>query len=568
MRWRWPFLSKSRGSAAAAAARTPRPKLEVWRKLPAVETAVGPPPLTIPASPSVEDLTGHARPEPILVPLEHARSLTAPRGLIVGIAAPAAQSTAVQLPLMRSVQRSAVDESERWQPTEGDGTAHTAAIGSALPAIEPRPLPAVRRVSPPRSLLTTGEADLDRTEVAIARSEAPSGKGRPAAPFKPVPAPDRGAAAPPADPAASPRLTLAQSRRLGLGAPLAESHARTSAAEGGAPPPAANAGPSSIPAARSQGGRRAPTVDHGPQLDAEMARVTTADSFPGPSALARAAGRSELPGIKIVGRAAAASTHGVVGAHRSTLDAGRAPVLARRQFPARVQRAPLGSHDEVDQPPLRDAQAAPAVSGEPVVVHRGPETAQVADALHARAFTHAGQVFLPEHHGPLDREPARSILAHELVHADQQQRLGSDLPPEDSTAGQLLEHDARRGEHAPLTLRAARTPGAVMPSGSSGLDRAAGSGASGGTAQLAGEESEEDERATQIAVVGTQRAEAGDIGGVGASPGNQPSTPGGGRQSERELELLASRLYERIRLRLRRELLADRERAGLLTDVH
>lgn len=42
------------------------------------------------------------------------------------------------------------------------------------------------------------------------------------------------------------------------------------------------------------------------------------------------------------------------------------------------------------------------------------------------------------------------------------------------------------------------------------------------------------------------------------------STP----QSSAELEVLATKLWGRLRLQLRRELLTDRERAGMLTDLH
>jgi hypothetical protein len=56
-----------------------------------------------------------------------------------------------------------------------------------------------------------------------------------------------------------------------------------------------------------------------------------------------------------------------------------------------------------------------------------------------------------------------------------------------------------------------------------------------------------------------------------------PSTEAGGTshaggssmaQSPAELEQLATKLWGRLRLQLRRELLADRERAGMLTDLH
>ncbi len=49
------------------------------------------------------------------------------------------------------------------------------------------------------------------------------------------------------------------------------------------------------------------------------------------------------------------------------------------------------------------------------------------------------------------------------------------------------------------------------------------------------------------------------------SGGESPAVGPGG--SEKDLDDLARRLYDRIRLRLTRELLVDRERAGALTDL-
>ena len=50
---------------------------------------------------------------------------------------------------------------------------------------------------------------------------------------------------------------------------------------------------------------------------------------------------------------------------------------------------------------------------------------------------------------------------------------------------------------------------------------------------------------------------------AGASDGGAGSIPTG----DRELELLAEGLYERVRSHLRQELLVDRERAGILSSL-
>jgi hypothetical protein len=54
---------------------------------------------------------------------------------------------------------------------------------------------------------------------------------------------------------------------------------------------------------------------------------------------------------------------------------------------------------------------------------------------------------------------------------------------------------------------------------------------------------------------------------VGPAAQVGPARPGAAPQPGAELDELARRLYDRIRVRLRGELLVDRERAGLLTDL-
>jgi hypothetical protein len=70
-------------------------------------------------------------------------------------------------------------------------------------------------------------------------------------------------------------------------------------------------------------------------------------------------------------------------------------------------------------------------------------------------------------------------------------------------------------------------------------------------------------RTDEAAASSLQRAPADETGGSTASPAAGPA--GGG--SEKDVDELARRLYERIRSRLSHELLVDRERAGALTDL-
>lgn len=81
-----------------------------------------------------------------------------------------------------------------------------------------------------------------------------------------------------------------------------------------------------------------------------------------------------------------------------------------------------------------------------VPVHRTLDAATEARQIGARAFTRGGRVFLPEDAGALTSSQARGLLAHELVHAAQQRRLGGALPGEGSTEGRLLEAEAVAAE--------------------------------------------------------------------------------------------------------------------------
>jgi hypothetical protein len=80
------------------------------------------------------------------------------------------------------------------------------------------------------------------------------------------------------------------------------------------------------------------------------------------------------------------------------------------------------------------------------VVHRGPDVSEEARQLGAHAFARDGEVFVPMEAGPLDRAPAKSLLAHELTHLVQQRRRSAPLPPDGSPEAHALEAEAQRAE--------------------------------------------------------------------------------------------------------------------------
>lgn len=83
----------------------------------------------------------------------------------------------------------------------------------------------------------------------------------------------------------------------------------------------------------------------------------------------------------------------------------------------------------------------------PVTLDRSASAAERADALRAAAFTDDAGVHLPPAIGPLETPSARALLAHELTHVAQRQRLGSaPVPGESSPLGARMEAEARAAE--------------------------------------------------------------------------------------------------------------------------
>jgi hypothetical protein len=251
-----------------------------------------------------------------------------------------------------------------------------------------------------------------------------------------------------------------------------------------------------------------------------------------------------------------------------------------------------------------------------VPVRRGPEVTSTAKVLHARAYTTGGEIHLPAEAGELDTPATRALLAHELVHAAQQRVLGPALPLETSPEGQALEASALaterwfRGEAARPTTLVHRPPAPESPMAMAAVEQ---------TRQLA-QQVEQLAAATQQAhgTQQTQRASdtttlpapvqppapapASDLGAgtvtrswsltdvIPEPPRDAPDVSAlqdalaGLRRSVTELserpdppappdlddqgtlDDLATKLFGRIRSRLRRELLVDRERTGRLTD--
>ncbi|HEV8572889.1 MAG TPA: DUF4157 domain-containing protein [Actinomycetota bacterium] len=232
-----------------------------------------------------------------------------------------------------------------------------------------------------------------------------------------------------------------------------------------------------------------------------------------------------------------------------------APLVSARPL-ARVQRA-----SEAPPEPVRQVvERRTGVDLREVKVHREASTATAARQMSARAFTTGGEVHVPADHGSLEASEGRTLVAHDLVHAAQQRRLGPALPAERTSDGQGLETEARSMESAwraapemPLVSRAPAEPGAPPAP----IVDPATAAVAAGIAQRQADGSVTFHAPPSEPVAPVQRVEeAAPVTAVAPEP-----------QKEEDMEELANKLYEPMTRLLRQELRDLRERAGRLADL-
>jgi len=511
MRLPWPFSRSQRSASDDAAAAlsgsaagpvftaTPRGP-QAWRDLPVLATSVGRPPLVAPTPPFRANLAG-AAPAPImLAPLTHGRSLDAPHGLVGDIAHVTQRSASTNgssglssVPLAVRRPRRAEPVSEASSEPSMAPEPQTAVVpaasrppGAVMPV---RHVPVADVPQPARASLVSAAAQplppppAGRVGTAQAAGRAqlapiahtPAARA-PATPALAVISAVTSAPPPAPSPTAPDRLTLGQSRRLGLGAPidpLTFKRARVQPATMSTVPGAARAAsPAALPLAAPAPAPNAETTSPAPAATAAQSLPETEPSpgapqlpVPSPQSVGRTHAqpgsthtqRSE-PKPVAMSRARVASQTA-----RAPAAPSPAPLLGARPVPRTVQRAPLATQAAaagVQPAMIAGGATRGAPSTGPVRIRRGSEANEMAASLQARAFTQDGEIYLPDGHGPLSGEAAQSLVAHEMVHVAQQRRLGSALPSEDSSHGQQLEAQAvaaERGDQLPLPRAPERT---------------------------------------------------------------------------------------------------------------
>lgn len=246
------------------------------------------------------------------------------------------------------------------------------------------------------------------------------------------------------------RANLAQSRRLGLGAPLKRG-AEQELVFPAEPPsieqtqalPAATPAPVSRPAASESDSEdtgeapEPPPAPPPPLVHRPVRAEEPAEPEPEPVRPSPVAAGPVVPSSgPITQPAPPASAVPLVYRSAPPKPQPEAKPVARR---AKVIPVPTGLASAI--------RSSHGVDVSDVLVHRGPEVTEEARSLGARAFTRDAEVFLPEEAGSLDAPQARGLLAHELVHVVQQRRLGTSLPASSTSAGLALEAEAVSAEH-------------------------------------------------------------------------------------------------------------------------
>ena len=643
----WPFRRQAQPQASTGQVPIPAPVVrQDWKQLGPLQRAIGEHPLTAPGDAFAGQLATHQDPSVASRTLGHQLSLDAPAGLVLAVASPVLrQDGPAMVPRPRVQRRGAlpIDEVQEFE-----AAAPRLEIGTGLMPSRELPVvpaePAVQRLT------------------ALDMAPFPHGGGRSIAAATPAQSPMLAPAAEERDEApptgAPARLTLGQSRRLGLGAPLSQvptssvQRAPADAPEfplagvqretvnsplsAGSPPgspaplaPTERLAPSRAGQAdptSSQPDGRAPDSQPEPRLELPLA---PSGSMPGPTPEAALGHGTPLPTTAATGlpqhfdpvesipyspaapaarmtrlqrrpinsadrtpvALAASATPGMPPASGAMTSRSSAPILpasAETTTPRLAQDGSpsFGARPAVADLPLtgsrplhptgsiqRATQTAPAGVHEPIGrafdldlsqtrVDRSEEAEIAATSVQALALTQGDTVMLPAAHGSMESGPGRALVAHELTHVAQQRRYGASLPAEGTAAGKRLELQAMAVERSAARDRPLPLPLAPMATVAS-VQRATAIAESAATAAAPIQRAGVEAGSADSSMAGP--LSEGGSGNIAASAPNARAA--GEASGEQDMDALAGKLYERIRTRLRSELLVDRERAGFLTDL-
>jgi hypothetical protein len=221
---------------------------------------------------------------------------------------------------------------------------------------------------------------------------------------------------------------------------------------------------------------------------------------------------------------------------------------------------------DLQEPSGRGLAFAPAG----VWVDRVPQASSAAPVA-VQAFTQRDEIEWPSAHDSPESAPARSLGLQELTQVAPQQRYYRTILEQELPIG-------RRFQAAAPSERTVSRAGALPLAP---VQRAAAE-APAEPSEPAGESTHEfvqrgwfDSISSEVSSLSSRAPSQADAGSAASTVGSAASTVGsaigsmfgGHKAAETDMDELAGKLYDKIRTRLKSELLVDRERAGFLTDL-
>jgi hypothetical protein len=615
----WPFRQKAEAPAADGPRPVPAPVIRrEWVGLPPIQRFVGAHPLTAPSDRFRDDLATHQDPSVSSDTMGHQVSAEAPPGLVLALARPTTRSDGPAMIPRPRVQRStagAVAESGEW---DGDEAAPELARPTPLPAsahpVAARELPVVA-AEPAVQRLISLAPDAEPTPVApraqrSIASNALTMPGPSAEPFE-------------MSTASIQRLTLGQSRRMGLGAPIkqvpdhsvqrAELPLASLPQKGREPmetsPGIAIDAPLATPVATGAPLMQrtpmdlapkgtAPNISSGPKetmpsaliippapsieaadelrLDLPLARRPSAQdvSAAEPEPIPPTAPSVQLSATSSVAPSAESSSPAPTAVHR--LAEGDWPTLFSTERPqaltmpyapaatvlhASTSRLPFAS-DSPARASTSTSAPGPQMAMAPLV---GTRPLRPSATVQRDTSINAPTLSLPQR----GREDSQGGTESPFTEGRQLplMRASDDTPDEDAPPHVGRELESTRGrQEQPLTLAPSRgfavqrTSQAVDDSESESLEVPTESNAPA----LQGAWYDSISAGARSMTSGASSSGAST---AGSAIGGVASSLTGHKPEETDMDELAGKLYDRIRSRLKTELLVDRERAGFLTDL-
>jgi hypothetical protein len=234
-----------------------------------------------------------------------------------------------------------------------------------------------------------------------------------------------------------------------------------------------------------------------------------------------------------------------------------APLVGARPLrPTTLQRASVDLQEPMGRGPSTN------LAGE-----RADRTLQRTDSpegLAAQPLAHSDDVVLRSWHESADGVPNRSLFSQERAHVASPPRQASDLPDRSLAVGRRLQLQAQ-AERSPS--RAAELPLAPVQRAAAEVAPEPSDPGGESTSEVA-QRARFDSLSSEVSSLSSRApspAEAGSaVSTVGSAVG---SMFGGHNAAETDMDELAGKLYDKIRTRLKSELLVDRERSGFLTDL-